>query len=101
MPSKKFDRQRPVSLIILLNGFCFLLLACSIFMSCKSDVPKEKINWLDDHPGWDTVLLRPRDPTNVKLIELEKRKIRAYVRGWLDEYNIDSSGHYTVTEFEF
>jgi hypothetical protein len=100
MPSKKFGRQRPRSLIFFLSGFCFLLLVGSMLTSCKSGQPTQKVNWLDA-PGWDSVVLEPRDPTNPKHIEFEQKIIRAYVRGWLEEFNIDSGKHYRVTQFEF
>jgi len=59
-----------------------------------------RVNWLDVHPGWDTVAFKS-SPDNQRGIELEKKKIRAYVRGWLDEYNIDHGTHYVVAEFNF
>jgi hypothetical protein len=95
MASKKFGRACPGPLTFFLTGFCFLLLIGNMFMSCKSGQPKQNINWLDD-PGWDSVLLKPTDPTDAKEIGFEKKLIRCYVRGWLEEFNIDSGKHYKI-----
>jgi len=66
------------------------------------------LNWLDDdlRHGWDTVAFTSNPEDSVK-IELEKRDVRIYVRGWLAEYNAEilainpDTVQYIVREFNF
>jgi hypothetical protein len=98
MPSKKINSSMSISDIACSSVVGIVVLVAVLSARCNSGESKQKINWLDVHPGWDTVLI---DSIDAKHFEFEKRKIRAYVRGWADEHNNDHGTHYRVTEFEF
>ena len=66
----------------------------------QTNTRPDSLNWLDVHPDWDTVAF-DSDPDDSRGIELEKKKIRAYVRGWADESNLEHHTHYVVEEFDF
>src|SRR4030095_204781 len=104
--------QTALFLSILCLGFVFSFLfgancnsggnktpADSAYSSTTAPSDPGRLNWLND-PGWDSLLINV-DTSDAKRLEFAKRKIRAYVRGWADEYNIDSGTHYRVAEFEF
>jgi len=88
--------------------FSILLVCCK----CQSKGggtptdPNPRLNWLDVHPGWDTVAF-VSDPSDSAGIELEKRQVRVYIRGWLAEYNAEIKAikrdtvQYQVAEINF